>query len=92
MDAANTARNNQNASPAFHAGHCSLNLPEHLSPEAHALFRAYQEVWNIEEAIRRRMGEPYWQVARAGIYSLLEAIVCMDDPEIGQKLKAKKRP
>jgi hypothetical protein len=71
---------------------CSLNLPEHLSPEAHALFRAYQEVWNIEEAIRRRMGEPYWQVCRAGIYSLLEAIVCMDDPEIGKKLKTTIRP
>lgn len=67
-------------------------LPAHLSPEAHALFRAYQEVWNIEEAIRRRMGEPYWQVARAGIYSLLEAIVSMDDPEIGKKLKATTRP
>lgn len=67
-------------------------LPAHLSPEAHALFRAYQEVWNIEEAIRRRMGEPYWQVARAGIYSLLEAIVCMDDPEIGKKLKATTKP
>lgn len=67
-------------------------LPAHLSPEAHALFRAYQEVWNIEEAIRRRMGEPYWQVARAGIYSLLEAILCMDDPEIGKKLKPTKKP
>jgi hypothetical protein len=71
---------------------CSLNLPEHLSPEAHALFRAYQEVWNIEDQIRRRMGEPYWQVCRAGIYSLLEAIVCMDDPELGQNLKTTKRP
>ncbi len=38
------------------------------------------------------MGEPYWQVARAGIYSLLEAIVCMDDPELGQNLKTTKRP
>lgn len=95
-------KNQREAESGSGAPTCSLNgsnarvstgqLPAHLSPEAHALFRAYQEVWNIEEAIRRRMGEPYWQVARAGIYSLLEAIVCMDDPEIGKKLKATTRP
>lgn len=64
-----------------------LELPPHLSPEAHALFRAYQEVWETKAQIIDRMGEPYWQVARAAIYSVLEAIVCMDDPELGKRMK-----
>lgn len=64
-----------------------LHLPNHLSSEAHALFRAYQEVWSIYEPITQRLGEPYWQVARAGIYSILEAVVMLDDPEIGRQLK-----
>jgi hypothetical protein len=65
-----------------------LELPNHLSPEAHSLFRAYQEIWDAKEAIFNRMGEPYWQLCRASIYSLLKAIICMDDPELGNKIKS----
>ena len=66
-----------------------LHLPNHMSSEAHALFRAYQEVWSIYEPISQRLGEPYWQVARAGIYSILEAVIILDDPELGRRLKTK---
>ena len=67
-----------------------LKLSDRFSPEAQALFKAYQEVWNIKGAIIERIGEPYWQLCRASVYSLLEAIVCMDDPESGKKLKETK--
>jgi hypothetical protein len=61
-----------------------LTLPERFSPEAHALFRAYQEVWNIKEPIMTRMGEPYWQLCRASIYSLLEAIIKIDNQTLNK--------
>ena len=67
-----------------------LKLSDRFSPEAQALFRAYQEVWSIKETIIERVGEPYWQLCRASLYSLLEAIVCIDDPELGKKLKETK--
>jgi len=69
----------------------TTQLPSHFSPEAHALFRAYQEIWKAKDGVISRAGEAYWHVCRASLYSILEAIVCMDDPTVGGRLKETKR-
>lgn len=63
-----------------------LRLPERFSPEAHALFSAYKKLYKVEKSVSERVGKPYWDLARAAVYSILTAIVSLDDPEASKNL------
>ena len=68
-----------------------LKLSDRFSPEAQALFRAYQEVWSVEYIVKKRIGEPYWELCNAALFIVLQAIVNGDDQDAGNALKIRHR-
>jgi len=68
-----------------------LKLSDRFSPEAQSLFRAYQEIWSVEHIVKKRIGEPYWELCNAALFIVLQAIVNEDDQDAGNALKIQHR-
>jgi hypothetical protein len=69
----------------------TLKLPDRFSEEAQSLFRAYQEIWSVEHIVKKRIGEPYWELCNAALFIVLQAIVNEDDQDAGNALKIQHR-
>lgn len=67
-------------------------LPQQFSKTTEHLFAAYEHLWEAKGDIEEKMGQPYWNVARGALMSILTASMEMDDPSIKGKLRTITKP